>query len=179
MNSPISPALARSSVCTLDEVLAYQNKWIIHKFLEKYSLPFSEAEELFEQTKKWLWLNAISIEEEQAGAESIELFIDGPMAMVDEMWHTFILFTREYKKFCRQYFGFFIHHGPTTKLEKDTAKQRAAQEPEAYLAELEAEFERQYAYIYDRLGEDTLRKWYSEYTDRYTSEFINEIRKPY
>jgi hypothetical protein len=32
----------------------------------------------------------------------------------DEVWHAFILFTREYAAFCRDAFGMFIHHVPRT-----------------------------------------------------------------
>ncbi|HET7011700.1 MAG TPA: hypothetical protein VFI11_13065 [Anaerolineales bacterium] len=33
---------------------------------------------------------------------------------VDEAWHAFILFTREYAAFCHKAFGQFIHHIPRT-----------------------------------------------------------------
>jgi hypothetical protein len=33
---------------------------------------------------------------------------------IDEVWHNFILFTREYNKFCESVFGKFIHHTPST-----------------------------------------------------------------
>ena len=33
---------------------------------------------------------------------------------VDEVWHAFILFTREYAAFCQEAFGMFIHHVPRT-----------------------------------------------------------------
>lgn len=33
---------------------------------------------------------------------------------VDEVWHNFILFTREYGYFCKRIFGEFIHHTPNT-----------------------------------------------------------------
>jgi hypothetical protein len=33
---------------------------------------------------------------------------------VDEVWHAFILFTREYADFCQDIFGEFIHHVPRT-----------------------------------------------------------------
>jgi hypothetical protein len=33
---------------------------------------------------------------------------------VDEVWHAFILFTREYAAFCQEAFGTFIHHVPRT-----------------------------------------------------------------
>jgi hypothetical protein len=32
--------------------------------------------------------------------------------LVDEVWHTFILFTNEYKKFCNTLVGEYIHHEP-------------------------------------------------------------------
>ncbi|HEY1903072.1 MAG TPA: hypothetical protein VGG56_11600 [Terracidiphilus sp.] len=37
-----------------------------------------------------------------------------PMAFVDEVWHTFILFTEEYANFCSCYLGKFLHHKPIT-----------------------------------------------------------------
>jgi len=33
---------------------------------------------------------------------------------VDDVWHAFILFTREYAAFCQDAFGTFIHHVPRT-----------------------------------------------------------------
>lgn len=35
-----------------------------------------------------------------------------PCDEVDEVWHTFMLFTREYTNFCRTIAGGFIHHSP-------------------------------------------------------------------
>lgn len=32
---------------------------------------------------------------------------------VDEVWHTFILFTRDYTDFCNEVFGRYIHHQPS------------------------------------------------------------------
>lgn len=39
-----------------------------------------------------------------------------PSKVVDEAWHQFILFTREYKSFCEQAFGRFLHHTPAKAL---------------------------------------------------------------
>lgn len=33
---------------------------------------------------------------------------------VDEIWHTHILFTRDYMKFCRKGIGDYVHHVPNT-----------------------------------------------------------------
>lgn len=43
----------------------------------------------------------------------------GPLAMmseeVDALWHTFVLHTPQYKKFCESAFGEYFHHQPNTK----------------------------------------------------------------
>jgi len=33
--------------------------------------------------------------------------------IVDEAWHTFILFTKDYFKFCNEVFGYYLHHSPS------------------------------------------------------------------
>jgi hypothetical protein len=39
--------------------------------------------------------------------------------LVDEVWHTHILFTRDYSRFCGNVFGGFIHHNPITPTRPD------------------------------------------------------------
>lgn len=39
-----------------------------------------------------------------------------PSQVVDDLWHEFILFTREYAAFCQVAFGRFLHHTPAVKL---------------------------------------------------------------
>ena len=39
-----------------------------------------------------------------------------PSQVVDELWHEFILCTREYEKFCQQAFDMFLHHTPAVTL---------------------------------------------------------------
>lgn len=45
-------------------------------------------------------------------------FVSMPSQVVDDLWHEFILYTREYNKFCRQAFGRFLHHSPAIMLLK-------------------------------------------------------------
>lgn len=40
--------------------------------------------------------------------------------IVDEIWHTHILFTRNYQDFCKSVFGEFIHHEPVAGKDKTT-----------------------------------------------------------
>jgi len=39
-----------------------------------------------------------------------------PSQIADDLWHEFILFTRNYEVFCRQAFGGFLHHTPAAGL---------------------------------------------------------------
>ncbi len=57
---------------------------------------------------------------------------DAPIAMtsreVDEVWHQFILFTREYRDFCSEHLGSYLDHKPATREEPvdELAKERFA-----------------------------------------------------
>ncbi|WP_119274058.1 glycine-rich domain-containing protein [Taklimakanibacter deserti] len=43
-------------------------------------------------------------------------FVSMPSRVADDLWHEFILYTREYKRFCRGAFGSFLHHTPAVVL---------------------------------------------------------------
>ena len=42
-----------------------------------------------------------------------------PSQVVDELWHEFILYTKAYDLFCKQAFGKFFHHVPSSALSND------------------------------------------------------------
>jgi hypothetical protein len=39
-----------------------------------------------------------------------------PSQVTDDLWHEFILYTRNYQRFCQQAFGHFMHHTPAVAL---------------------------------------------------------------
>jgi len=43
-------------------------------------------------------------------------YVSMPSQAADELWHEFILHTRQYDEFCRQAFGRFLHHTPAVVL---------------------------------------------------------------
>ncbi|MDO9481353.1 MAG: hypothetical protein Q8S96_16715 [Hydrogenophaga sp.] len=47
-------------------------------------------------------------------------YVSMPSQAVDEVWHDFILNTRDYAKFCRGAFGRFMHHTPAVVLGSNT-----------------------------------------------------------
>ncbi len=43
-------------------------------------------------------------------------YVSMPSQVADDLWHEFILYTREYEAFCRRAFGGFLHHTPAVVL---------------------------------------------------------------
>lgn len=157
---------------TLEETLKYQNDAIVHRFIETWELPLEDAQDIFDQMKKWLWLQAY---EQEKSDTPIRLAISQSTKLIDEMWHTFILFTPDYHRFCEQHFGFYVHHNPTPKAEYGQQISAYESDPESYMEKQKERFTAQYELIYDVLGEDTLVKWYDEYLDKYTDEYLRQI----
>ncbi len=99
----------------LDQI---ENKYAFMKRLEKFEAPFLEEKlvekgifssheeyaETFSEFKKYVALGKLT---------------GKPLGMtskkVDEVWHQFILFTKEYFSFCNEYLGYYLHHNPRTK----------------------------------------------------------------
>lgn len=84
----------------LESVMTYHHPGLILRLQDKMKLSREEAEELFADMKRFLFL-AATVSEPLA-----------PTERIDEAWHNFILFTKDYQWFCREHFGTFIHHIP-------------------------------------------------------------------
>ncbi|MFK8004843.1 MAG: hypothetical protein AB8H03_00670 [Saprospiraceae bacterium] len=163
---------------SLSEVLTYQNEDIVYRFMDFFDLDLEASMDIFEETKKWLWLRAINKQRGlNSGKEVTPLFIDGSLLIIDEMWHTFILYTIEYRNFCQENFGFFIDHTPTSKAAKHDYYKRVELDPEGLKKEQEEKLKYQYSFIYDHLGEETLVKWYGEFPEKYSLEIIKGLKK--
>jgi hypothetical protein len=159
------------AICALEEVMQYNNEAVVLRFMETWDLPRANADDLFEQMNKWLWLNAVTA----TMADAPRLAISPSTKLLDEMWHTFILFTVDYVSYCDRYFGRYLHHRPTPQSEYTSAIASYERDPQAHMQAIETIFARQYELVYDLLGEATLVKWYDEYTDRYTDEYMRSI----
>ena len=145
---------------TLDEVLQYTNTDVVYRFASTYGIARDEADDIFVQVKKWLWL---AHHRRLAGLET-GLSIDVPIVVIDEMWHNFVLFTKEYTAFCKHFFGYYVHHAPTTEAEEHEHVEALRTLDRAGREKARKDRMRgQYEYIYDHLGKDTFVKWYLEY----------------
>lgn len=148
-----------------------EEKIVIQSFMQRYDVNYEDAADIFEETKKWLWLAA-------KGEElDFPLFMDRPITILDEMWHTFILHTKQYMKFCMSNFKQFIHHIPTPAIEKEPSINDLDKNPLDTIEKHEERVRKQYSVIYDHLGPETLLKWYSTIAEKYTLEHIKSLKK--
>ncbi|MGQ5720582.1 hypothetical protein [Pseudochrobactrum asaccharolyticum] len=113
---------------------AFDMEKIIRRYMRDYHVSLDIAEIHHRELKRFLVLSAIFDEE------------IGMRGAVDNLWHTFLLFTREYLEFCYLIAGtgIIIHHAPNTELaEQNIAHVDTETMPHDYLT-----FWRAYKYIF-------------------------------
>jgi hypothetical protein len=154
------------SVKPLDEVLRYQNDEVVHRYVVDHEVSRADADEIFLETKRWLWLCASEMAAAPDGiGNRIPLLSEA--RVLDLMWHTFLLFTRDYADFCQKYFGFYVHHHPRTRVEKEAWDRRIAEDAPAAIAERRKLLREGYELVCDRLGQATLKKWCEDFPARF------------
>lgn len=85
------------------EALSYPAPFLIEKLLKEQIVETAaEGEVLFAEVVKYLILNRLHPDKQW---EMVSRW-------VDEVWHQFVLFTREYCEFSQRYFGRYLHHAP-------------------------------------------------------------------
>lgn len=151
----------------LRSMLAYRNEDVIFRFTDQFAVSEAEAEDLFTETIKFLYLSQLPA-----------TFINDDLLILDEMWHNFILFTPAYHDFCNVHFdGIYFHHVPATKAERMQRElDRAADAErarEVFLGKLGKLMEA----TYDHLGEATVRKWFQQYPEQYSKDRIKALRR--
>lgn len=164
-------------VCSLSKALSYQNDDVVYRFTQLYNISFEDANEIFGETKKWLWLTA------QARAHGIttQLSIKDALLIVDEMWHNFILFTDDYSHYCFDHFGYFLHHKPAkqsarSQYQKSHSPEKLSPDPKQFTQKQITSLKQQCKFICEQLGSDTLLKWFVEFPQRYDADFFNHQR---
>jgi len=96
--------LSEQQIERLRTIEAYDLWFITERVRAKEILPEHLTDQAVTEFKKYMALVALGHEE--LGMHSSE---------VDEIWHNFILFTREYAEFCERVCGHMIHHRPNTR----------------------------------------------------------------
>lgn len=139
---------------TLDNLLTYKNERIIQRYTQDYPNAALSAQEALAEFLKFVWLchqhRYDKISKPHETSLNFVCTIHVEMTEIDNMWHTFLLFTHDYQEFCRDYLNNdFFHHEPLAHI-GEIDKDKYAVELENYLS-----------YIYEKLGEATVLKWFA------------------
>ncbi len=119
--------------------LSFENPDIVTKFCEEHSIDEITGNQYFQEVKKFLYLCANTTDRL------------APSAELDKIWHTFILFTKEYRQYCQQFLGKFIDHVPEVKKDTSVAK-------ENYLQNTIAHYERECGDLNNQVWQDLLMR---------------------
>lgn len=141
----------------LDELLSYTNLRVVERYKKDYPSNQLPAENALKEVLKYLWLAQKHRNDVVANPhdEALDFPCDVHFEMkeIDDMWHTFILFTKDYMEFGQKFFGKYVHHAPA-----DEEMKSRFHEPDH-----EIKVARYLSYIYDNLGEETLKVWFAEH----------------
>lgn len=151
----------------LTKLLSFTDENVISRFVDMYSISESEAEDILQETLKFLYISQIP-----------GVFIPDDLLIIDEMWHNLILFTPLYHEFSQKFMNTsYFHHLPTSKNEKKqrdlSMKNDFDKAKDDYLKKLEFLL----STTYDHLGQDTVEKWFKIYPKKYSKENIKKLRK--
>ena len=95
---------------SIAEVMEYRFPPLIERIKKELRLSEDDAQQLFRDMLMFLYICGTNTKQNRYS----------PPKMIDEAWHTFIIFTREYAKFCHENFGRFLHHNPFTRENRAT-----------------------------------------------------------
>ena len=89
----------------LNSWLRYNNERVVAHFCAHHpDYDLLEAQILFQDLMGWLWVSGIRTQKDK------KTWLFGPLLILDEMWHFFILHTRDYYDFGQTYYGRYLHH---------------------------------------------------------------------
>jgi hypothetical protein len=138
----------------LNDVLAYKHPAVVRRFQKEHPQKAHQAEQLFEDLLLFFWASKRHALDRAAhpGDESLDFvfIMDQEMRDIDQMWHVFLLYTKDYMDFCESNFGEYLHPLPDIV---PTFEQGSF--------EFEANLAKFLSYVYDRLGEQVVRRWFA------------------
>jgi len=137
---------------SLEKVLNYEHEPLLQRFMKYEEASHEVSKALFQDVKKFLWASAmLSFEKKknqniQELPQSLDIFKF--QRSFDEMWHHFILFTKDYMDFCDEFLGMYVHHQPHFGEDKRSTEER------------KIEYEKMLLFVAKYLGEEFAFRFY-------------------
>lgn len=140
---------------SLPEVLSYQHPAVVRRFIKDHPEKAEQAETLFSDLMRFFWASKRHAADRQRAPQDDDLnfvfIMDEEMRDIDQMWHVFLLYTKDYMDFCDKYFGEYLHHLPdiVPTFERGSF-------------EFEGNLNKFLSYAYDHVGEETVKRWFAK-----------------
>ncbi len=115
---------------------------------------------VFKDMLRFLWIIA---GEQKTPHPHFKIGIYDSMTIIDEMWHTFFLFSQEYQEFCFKYFGKILFHSGHPN-------------PLTYAPDAIPNRERMIEFIWKEFGSGTARRWFDTYQKKYSKLKIKKMQ---
>ena len=138
----------------LSSLLSYTNPQVLLRYERDFPHNRLSAAEALSELIKFFWLCERHAQEQRNSPQehlNFNCMMHTEMRELDDMWHTFLLFTKEYQEFCLTHFGYFIHHSPLDEESRLFINE-----------EYEMNLTRFLSFLYDNLGATTVRTWFDE-----------------
>lgn len=137
---------------SLQDVLNYKHDGVVKKYSLLHKKSLEESELIFSDLMRFFWASGKHEEDKVSGSQTDFVFImDEAMRPIDDIWHVFLLYTKDYMEFCDKYYGEFIHHLPDIVPNLDDNER-----------DFDTNLSRFLDYNYDLLGEETIKRWFAE-----------------
>ncbi len=152
----------------LSALLKFSHPDLIDRFSYDYGLSRPTVETIFQDLMRYLWiadrLQSQSLHRRKSQLLGSLVIIDSWL-IIDEMWHSFLLFNKDYEEFCLKHFGHILRHAPDTTRTSVLQKRSKAINYEAYVD-----------LIYDNFGATVANRWFVEYRRKYTKARILRLQ---
>ncbi len=135
----------------LEDLLNYKNPRITQRYIRDFNASPEEAEKVFTDLMKWFFMLHRYASEGlyfENNSRHFELGMYDETQKIDDMWHTFILFTIDYSEFGRNQLGYYQHHQPFDQVVPKSK------------AQIFRERQLMYEFIATSVGVDTLHAWF-------------------
>lgn len=159
----------------LRRLLSYKNPEVVARFCKENAIPKKEAEIVFKDMLRFLWLSWLAHSwKNKPSIPKVQVGMGDSFFVVDEMWHTFVLYTKEYAEFSERYFGYFMHHDPKPTLQSEKKGQISKNKEVSW----EVKRERLIEFVWNELGPTVARRWFKIYPEKYSKLKIkkNQVR---
>lgn len=128
MTSAAIPSIDQSRRL-FDKISRFDFGKVTDRYIQDCKVSPQVAAETLLELQRWFTLCALHPEKTYATGGA-----------VDELWHTFILFTKDYARFCLDITGAFIHHVPEVASGDIEAQIRSAEKMRDKVRLLEADY---------------------------------------